>query len=150
MKNLGARQSYNISNLDVSGRAYAELALGHSHSISENLNIGAKVKVLVGLANVNAHVDNMDVVMNGDKWSITAQGNLNSSVPGLVIPTKGETGATTAISNTVNTVPIYITKLVQSGDYTEAAMCSIVLIAICFVIMLVLRLVTSRRSGRDA
>lgn len=62
----------------------------------------------------------------------------------------GETGATTAISNTVNTVPIYITKLVQSGDYTEAAMCSIVLIAICFVIMLVLRLVTSRRSGRDA
>ena len=62
----------------------------------------------------------------------------------------GEAGATTAISNTVNTVPIYITKLVQSGDYTEAAMCSIVLIAICFVIMLVLRLVTSRRSGRDA
>ena len=95
MKNLGARQSYNISNLDVSGRAYAELALGHSHSISENLNIGAKVKVLVGLANVNAHVDNMDVVMNGDKWSITAQGSLNSSVPGLVIPTKGETGAST-------------------------------------------------------
>ena len=62
----------------------------------------------------------------------------------------GETGATTSISTSVDTVPIYITKLVQTGDYTEAAMCSIVLIAICFVIMLVLRMVTARGSRRDA
>lgn len=62
----------------------------------------------------------------------------------------GETGATTAISDTVNTVPIYITHLVQDGAYTEAAMCSIVLIAICFVIMMALRVVTSRGSKRDA
>lgn len=62
----------------------------------------------------------------------------------------GETGATTAISDTVNTVPIYITHLVQDGAYTEAAMCSIVLIAICFIIMMALRIVTSRGSKRDA
>ena len=62
----------------------------------------------------------------------------------------GETGATTAISDTVNTVPIYITHLVQDGAYTEAAMCSIVLIAICFIIMMALRVVTSRGSKRDA
>ncbi len=62
----------------------------------------------------------------------------------------GETGATTAISTEVNTVPIYITQLVQDGLYAEAAMCSIVLIVICFAIMMVLRMVTSGGSKRDA
>ena len=62
----------------------------------------------------------------------------------------GETGATTSISDTVNTVPIYITHLVEDGLYTEAAMCSIVLILICFIIMFGLRAITGRRSRRDA
>ncbi len=62
----------------------------------------------------------------------------------------GETGATLSISSDLNTVPIYITNLVQDHMYAEAAVCSIVLIAICFVIMLVLRLVTSGGSKRDA
>ncbi len=62
----------------------------------------------------------------------------------------GETGATIAISDSVNTVPIYITNLVQDHMYTEAAMCSIVLITICFVLMMVVRMLTHRRQGRDA
>ncbi len=62
----------------------------------------------------------------------------------------GETGATLAISEDVSTVPIYITNLVSAGQYTEAAMCSIVLIAICFVLMMVVRMLTHRRQGRDA
>lgn len=62
----------------------------------------------------------------------------------------GETGATLAISSDVSTVPIYITNLVSAGDYTEAAMCSIVLIAICFVLMMAVRMLTHRRQGRDA
>lgn len=62
----------------------------------------------------------------------------------------GETGATIAISDSVNTVPIYITNLVQDHMYTEAAMCSIVLIAICFVLMMIVRMLTHRRQGRDA
>ena len=62
----------------------------------------------------------------------------------------GETGATTSISDTVSTVPIYITHLVEDGLYTEAAMCSIVLIALCFILMFGIRVVTGRRSKRDA
>lgn len=54
----------------------------------------------------------------------------------------GETGATKAISDTVNTVPIYITNLVKGHMYTEAAVCSIVLIAICFIMMLIVRRLT--------
>ena len=62
----------------------------------------------------------------------------------------GETGATIAISSTVNTVPVYITELVEAGQYAEAAMCSIILIAVCFVLILAVRLLTNRRQGRDA
>lgn len=62
----------------------------------------------------------------------------------------GETGATTAISSSVNTVPVYITQLVQNQEYAEAAMCSILLILVCFVIIFGLRMITNRRSRRDA
>ena len=62
----------------------------------------------------------------------------------------GETGATLAISDSVNTVPIYITSLVQQNSYAEAAMCSIILIVICFVLMMIVRALTHRRQGRDA
>lgn len=62
----------------------------------------------------------------------------------------GETGATTSITSSVNTVPVYITDLVKAGEYTEAAMCSIVLIIICFILMLTVRALTHRRQGRDA
>lgn len=61
----------------------------------------------------------------------------------------GETGATLAISDDILTVPIYITQLVQEHSYAEAALCSMILIAICFVLMMAARLLT-RRRGRDA
>ena len=56
----------------------------------------------------------------------------------------GETGATIAISDNVNTVPIYITNLVTDGLYSEAAMCSMILVVICFALMLAIRVVTGR------
>ena len=61
----------------------------------------------------------------------------------------GETGATVAISSSVNTVPVYIMSLINKHNYSEAAFSSIILIVICFVFMLVLRLIVSR-SGRRA
>jgi thiamine transport system permease protein len=56
----------------------------------------------------------------------------------------GETGATIAITSDVNTVPVYITELISSGSYSEAAICSIILILICFVFMFAVRAVTHR------
>lgn len=60
----------------------------------------------------------------------------------------GETGATLAISSEVNTVPIYITQLVEAGSYAEAAVCSMILIVVCFILMMAIRAVTNRRSQR--
>ncbi len=62
----------------------------------------------------------------------------------------GETGATLSISGSVNTVPIYITELVKSGLYSEAAMCSIVLIVVCFILMFAVRALTHGGSKCNA
>ena len=58
----------------------------------------------------------------------------------------GETGATVAIDQNIMTVPVYIVNLVKAGSeyYGQAAMCSIVLIIICFIFMMAVRLVTHR------
>ncbi len=62
----------------------------------------------------------------------------------------GETGATVAISGSVSTVPIYITQLVQGHMYADAAMCSIVLIVICFILMMMVRALTHGGEKSDA
>ena len=88
MKNIGAKSTYNISNFGVRSRNYTELAIGHSHQITEHLNIGAKVKLLTGIASADVKIDRMDLTMNEDKWSIVAQGTMKASVPTLDIPLK--------------------------------------------------------------
>ncbi|MDR2846708.1 MAG: ABC transporter permease subunit [Candidatus Methanoplasma sp.] len=61
----------------------------------------------------------------------------------------GETGATVAISDSVKTVPVYIMDLIKENSYSEAAMCSIILIAMCFILIFAVRIVMNR-GGRDA
>ena len=99
MKNAGAQQHYDIAGISARGTGYLELAIGHAHKITENLNIGAKVKFLAGAANVNANIDKMTVDLNADQWSINASGSAKYSVPALYIPTKGESGTAENISD---------------------------------------------------
>lgn len=65
----------------------------------------------------------------------------------------GETGATVAISSTVMTAPVYIMSLVTAGkitgDYYAAAISSIILIVICFVLMFVVRRVTRNKEANE-
>ncbi|MDR3074899.1 MAG: ABC transporter permease subunit [Candidatus Methanoplasma sp.] len=60
----------------------------------------------------------------------------------------GETGATVAISDSVKTVPVYIMELIKADNYPEAAFCSIILIAICFMFMFALRMIINRGDRR--
>ena len=65
----------------------------------------------------------------------------------------GETGATVAISSTVMTAPVYIMSLVTAGkitgDYYAAAISSIILIVICFVLMFIVRRVTRNKEANE-
>lgn len=84
---------YHIDGLRVDASAYAELAYGHSHKINGKLSVGGKFKVLIGLANANAHIDRMDIRLSDNVWQIDARGKVAMSAGnGLRVPTYRETG----------------------------------------------------------
>lgn len=90
----GEDTRYNFKDVKANATAYAEIGLGHSHKINDKLTIGAKLKFLVGLANVTAHIKNMDVRMGKEQWHISANGEVQMAAgSGLKVPTKAESGA---------------------------------------------------------
>lgn len=92
MKNAGKYQQYEISDISAKIDSRLEFALGYSRQVSDRLNVGARVKFLVGIANIEANIDRMSIQMNEDKWLIQSQGTLKSS-SFMDIKTKGESGA---------------------------------------------------------
>ena len=93
VKNPGKSQFYDISDLAVGGNARLELAFGYRRTIADRVNFGARLKLLAGLANVDARVDKMRVEMTEDRWSVHSNGTLKASCGFLDIKTKGESGS---------------------------------------------------------
>lgn len=57
----GTKQSYNMSNQSLNMKMYAEVGLGYSRRITENLTVGARVKILLGLARAEMNVNKFDL-----------------------------------------------------------------------------------------
>lgn len=57
----GTTASYDLSNQSVNVKAYAEVGLGYSRRITEKLTVGARVKVLLGLARAEANINKFNV-----------------------------------------------------------------------------------------
>ena len=75
---------YDIGDIHASMQAFGELSFGHSRQIDEKLSVGAKVKLLVGLADINVKME--DVVADlkeADKWTITANAESHVSANGF-------------------------------------------------------------------
>ena len=78
---------YNLEDMGVFSNSYAELALGHSRKIMDNLTVGAKVKFLLGVYNADFHVNDMQLTLADDKWAVSGNGEFSTG--GIVeIPTK--------------------------------------------------------------
>ncbi len=83
---------YDIGNLGLSSMTYAEIAFGHSRKVLDNLNVGAKVKVLIGLAQASAKMKDLQVRMTEDKWEVQSKGEMAIGLKGLSMPSKEEAG----------------------------------------------------------
>lgn len=79
---------YQIKDFGIRTNNYVEMALGHSRKITEKLTVGAKVKFLFGMANIEAKFDRMDIYLSQNKWEISANGSLNASFRGGSFKTK--------------------------------------------------------------
>ena len=61
---------YKLDKFGGRMQAYSEIALGHARDINKKLTIGAKVKLILGLAYANANIDNMRIHMTDKEWNI--------------------------------------------------------------------------------
>lgn len=79
---------YDLGNLHAHGDAYAEIAFGHSRQFDDKLRLGAKFKVLLGIANFNAHVDKARLELRDDAYVGTTSASIQTSLNSLQYETK--------------------------------------------------------------
>ena len=68
-----SNKDYRFDEIAVRGEDYLELALGHSRDINERLRVGAKLKVLFGVARADLQVNDMRATLVGDSWQLQGQ-----------------------------------------------------------------------------
>ncbi len=82
-----APESTQIKDINVYADTYAEAVFGHSRKINEKLTVGANIKFLVGLANMELNIDQLDATLNQDVWEAEASGSLDVNMKGVDVPT---------------------------------------------------------------
>lgn len=77
-------KDYNVGDLDLRARAWAEVALGHSHKVNDQLRLGGKVKLLLGVADAQATVRDIKLDLSShEKWVASMRGQMHMSMKGL-------------------------------------------------------------------
>jgi hypothetical protein len=76
--------AYSIQNLRVSATGYAEAGIGYSKGLLDNqLLIGAKLKLLVGIGNLDLNVERLDISTSNEEWIARSKATLEGSLSGL-------------------------------------------------------------------
>lgn len=97
-KNTG-NKTYNIGDINVESKHFAEIALGHSRQINDKLRVGAKAKVLLGLARGSFDFKNVKAdLADGNQWTISGDAQASVSVKSVTYKSelkdyKGKTGS---------------------------------------------------------
>ncbi len=63
-----------IRDLRADANAWAEAALSYSFPVTKRLYVGARVKFLAGLARAKVNIEQMDVMLQADRWEIQTKG----------------------------------------------------------------------------
>lgn len=79
--------TFDIRNERLSINAYTEIGVGYSRPINEKLTLGGKVKMLVGLGNLDMNVQQLSITENGTESIIKSRGFLKTSFHGLGLET---------------------------------------------------------------
>lgn len=80
---------YDIGDISLDAQTYAEIAVGHSREIDRDIRVGAKAKLLVGIADASVKMENVVAdLKEADKWVITADAQSDVSMSGFKYLTK--------------------------------------------------------------
>lgn len=73
--------AWEMSGTGVRADARLELAYGYSRPVTDWLNIGGRVKVLMGAARADVNIDKMTLDMNKEQWTVQSHGDASLSFP---------------------------------------------------------------------
>lgn len=79
------KEDYDFSGISTDATAYGQIGLGGSYPLLDNsLLVGAKVKILFGLTNIQANLNKMKLHIGSDKWSVVeTQASIQLAMKGL-------------------------------------------------------------------
>jgi len=84
---------YNLSNLNVNANSFTQLGIGASYPVlNQSLVLGAKVKILYGIAHANFNLDNMSVNISNNVWKVSTQASGEMVIPTVQAEYDEETG----------------------------------------------------------
>lgn len=79
-----ANTTYDIGDVHVNAQSFAEIALGHSRQYDDRLRVGVKAKVLLGVANADLDMKDVNANLTDEKrWTITANNMAHVSMAGF-------------------------------------------------------------------
>lgn len=90
MKTGLTNKEYNISAFDAHADAYAEIGFGHSREIIDGLRVGAKIKFLLGIANLDAEFNKAKLTLGENAYTADVNAKIQTSVKGLTYETETE------------------------------------------------------------
>ena len=78
-------KTYDIENLAARAKGYAEVGLNHSRDIRQvpGLRVGAAVKFLVGMANIDAYFNEAHLTLGRDEWIAQTNANIYANIGGF-------------------------------------------------------------------
>ena len=88
-KNMSNKE-YTFDDLGARGWTYAEVALGHSRQITENLRVGVKLKALLGGAYADLSMDGVKANMQGNTWTISGKAKAELNMKGATYETESK------------------------------------------------------------
>ena len=84
-----SNKDYTFDDMGASAWSYAEVGLGHSRQIFDNLRVGAKVKLLFGLTHAELSMNGMHAKFNSDnQWVLEGKAKAEVNMKGGKFKTK--------------------------------------------------------------
>lgn len=85
-----SNRRYDIRDLNVNANAYAEIVLNHSRDITQvpGLRVGASMKFLLGVANMDARFNEADLTLGQNEWIARTNADIYANLGGFRFKTK--------------------------------------------------------------
>lgn len=82
MKEMKSNKRYDFGDMNMNGRAYADISYGYSRDVVLGIRVGAKMKYLLGIANAQAEFTDCHAYLGDDQWTMSMRGQMDMALKG--------------------------------------------------------------------